>query len=480
MSLKKKLIIGGFWSALAQIGAQGINFVLTIILARLLMPEDFGLLGMVSVIVGFWGYFSEFGFIACLIKEKDIDDYDCNTAFWTGIVFALLMYSAMFFIAPLVGWFYDCQELILIVRVLSLSIIIRSFTFVSVALEQRELKYKKLSTIKLCSLFVSGLIAIILAVSGFGVWSLIWQHISQESVLALGYCWLIKWRPRFIFSMTSFKKLVSFGVHVTSINLINFFSENIDYLLVGKLLGPEALGYYTMAFRLSRYPIEKIRVVFGHMLFPAFATMQTDLLRIKRNLIRVSVGVPLITIPFLCFMLLQTSSLVSLIIGEKWLSIVTLMKLFTLYLVGLSFSFGDESVLMVVGRIKQLSAMKFIMSLFLAVCGYFAVRYMGVVGMAMTYTFILVIYFILLKVMSLNAISMKWLEYAYSIHKVCVYGASILLLVLLFGISYGFSSTSGLILSGVGILIAMILLCLIYLKVLTLKPLRINVDGCIA
>ncbi len=481
MSLRNKIIKGSLWNGISQFGAQGISFVLILILARFLSPKEFGLLGMVSVITGFLGYFSECGLIMSLIKKKDIDELDCNTAFWGGIGFGIIVYAFIYAIAPTIAWFYEEPELTNLARVLGLAFLIGAYTFVPFALEQRELNYHKLSVINLVSLLISAGVAIFFVYQGAGVWALVFQNITIRVVTLIGTFFWIKWKPKFQFSYSRFKELFGFGMHITANNLIRFFSENIDYLLVGKLLGSEALGIYTMAFRLSRYPIEKIGPILGRMLIPAFAIIQDQPERIRQNVLRLSAIVALITVPFSIFLFFTTEPLVTFIVGEKWLDTVPLIQVFIVYILFLSLSFADESVLIIKDKIKILNLVKMLISLLLLVAGYFIVDYQqaGIMGMAVVYTAVLSLYYIIIKVMTIKAIDISSSRYLNSMGRLLFYS------VVLFSGSYitwtYVTKNEIITLLSIGsiIVIIMLLMLLPYFKVITIRPVKINIDNCL-
>jgi PST family polysaccharide transporter len=479
MSLKSKIIKGGLWNGISQFGAQGISFVLILILARFLSPKEFGLLGMVSVITGFLGYFSEGGLIMSLIKKKKIDELDCNTAFWGGIGFGIIVYAFIYAIAPLIAQFYKEPQLTDLARVLGLAFLIGAYTFVPFALEQRELQYQKLSIINLVSLVISAGVAIFFVFRGAGVWTLVYQNLAIRVVTLIGTFFWIAWKPKFQFSYTRFKELFGFGIHVTANNLIRFFSENIDYLLVGKLLGSEALGIYTMAFRLSRYPIEKIGPILGRMLVPAFAIIQDDPERIRQNVLRLSAFVSLITVPFLIFLFFTAKPVVILVVGEKWLGAVPLIKIFIIYILFLSLSFADESVLIIQNKIKALNFTKMLMSLLLLLTGYFVVKEAGIIGMAMVYTAILALYYIIIKWMTIKAIDMTVNHYLFSMRRILFYS---LVLCSTSYITWTYITKNeimSLITIGSSIVIIMLLMIVPYFKIITLSPMRVNIDQCL-
>lgn len=397
MSLKQKFFKASIWNTVSQFSSQGINFIIIIILARVLAPKDFGLVGMVTVITAFLGYFTEWGLIASIIKKRDLDTLDCNTAFWSGIVFSVLLYGIAFWSAPLIAKFYDQPQLTLITRVICIDFLIRPFGFVHSALEAKALKYNILATAQLLSLFASGLIAVILALLGFGVWSLVFQVIAKSFFHSVTLIVLVNWKPGLMFSVERFKELIGFGVHVTANNVLKFVIENIDYLLVGKLLGPTSLGIYTLAFRLSRYPLEKMCGIFGRILFPTFAILQDDLKRLRKNMMRISLAGGLVITPFLVILLLGTKPLVTLSVGEKWLGAVPVIRIFTAYLFFSSVSFGDEPLMLAINKVKTLNCLKALTSVVLLVFGYIAIRNYGLIGMAITVTFVYVVYTVIVK-----------------------------------------------------------------------------------
>ncbi|MGB7582219.1 MAG: lipopolysaccharide biosynthesis protein [Sedimentisphaerales bacterium] len=396
-SLRNKLIKGTIWNSIAQFGTVGFNFVLTFILARLLSPEDYGLLGMVTVITGFLGYFSEFGMIDSLVRKQNHDELDENTVFWGGIFFSVIIYILIYIISPYISLFYDKQELTSISRCASLVFIIGSYGIVPLALQFKELNYRAISIVSLISLFISGIIAILLAYKGLGVWTLVIQLLVQTLVSSVGYFLFIPWRPRFKFSIIRFRELLEFGLHRTFNNLIKFFSENIDRLLIGKILGSVPLGYYTMAFRLIRFPAEKFTSIFGKMLFPAFARMQNDTGRMRRNYLKVTILGGLIILPFVIILLFATEPLIRWTIGEKWMPICGLVRILAIYLLIFSISLADEPIVLLLG-VKFLNFMKLLQSILLLGAGFYIVKEYNIAGMAWLYSACYLLYIITLKI----------------------------------------------------------------------------------
>jgi len=476
MLIRHKLYKGSIWNAISQFGSQGINFILLIILARLLAPSDFGLLAMVTVVCGFLGYFSEFGLISTLIQKKNIDEVDCNTAFWSTIVFSVLLYGIVFVSAPLIASFYNQPALTLITRVLFIDFLIRPFGFVHSALEIKALNYDKITIAQLISLFVSSPIAIALALLGYGIWSLVFQQITKSLLEVTVLVVSVHWRPRLIFSLGRFKELLGFGIYYTAHNVIKFFTENIDHLLVGKLLGPAALGIYTMAFRLSRYPKEKLWSVFGRMLFPAFSTFQDDLRRLRQNIMRVSLAGSLVLVPFVVILLFGTKPVVALL-GEKWSDTVPIIRIFMAYIFFSSISIGDEPLLLAINKVKTLNCLKGLTSVVLLVFGYIAIRDYGLIGMAAVFTFVSILYIALVKRSILYCLKINIWDFLSNLKFVFLYTTIMFMLTGLYALyAHGKLNSLSYLLGEVLIVGFLIILIMKKYRLVDFKKMKLNID----
>lgn len=411
MSIKEKLYKGIFWNSISQFGAQGINLLITVILARLLVPQDFGILGMVTVLTAFLGYFTEFGFIGSLIQKKEVDEIDCNTVYWSTLVFAILLYLFVFFCAPLVSLFYHDARLTLVTRVLFANFLFSPLAFVPEALETKKLKYDKISLANLISLAVSGCVGLTLAYLKFGVWSLVFQQISMTFIRGLTLSFTTGWRPQLIFSFDRLKELAEFGIHFTMRNLILFFSQNIDMLLVGKFLGPVSTGIYSFAFRIAKYPTMKFWNIFGVMLYPAFVSFRDDRVRMRENFVKISLLGGIALVPFIISGFFLISPIIVLTVGDKWIAAVPIIKILAVYLIFHSISLGDESILIAAGELRKVNAVKVLTTLLLLIVGYFLTRIYGIIGMATLFTAISIINILVIKVFVLRSLSISFKMY---------------------------------------------------------------------
>lgn len=407
MSIKKKLIKGGIWNFLSQSGAQIINFLITIILARLLLPEDFGLIGKIMVITGFLGYFTEFGLAPSLILKKDSDELDYNTVFWGSISLSLIAYLVVYLSSPLIASFYEDSRLIFITRILFLDFLFKPLAFIPTVLENKKLQYNTIAISNLLSILSAGIIATTLAIGGFGIWALVTQQIALSLFLGIYLTIFVRWKPQLIFS---YKRLLSHlkkGIHFTINNLVKFFSENIDFLLVGKFAGDYSLGIYTFAFRMSRYPIAKLWNIFGKMLFPAFTTMNEDITRLSKNFLKVNIVFVYFIAPILVFTFFEIESLLLLLVGQKWLPSVPIVRVILFYIFFETFGMVDTPILMSLELIKLLNTVRAIASFSILIIGYYALINHGALGIAFVYTIIFIIHFVVIKMILLKKIGMK-------------------------------------------------------------------------
>jgi len=409
--LKHKLIKGAIWNSISQFGSQAINFILIIILARLLMPKDFGLLGQVGVITSLMGYFTEFGIVPSLIQKKSLNKTDCDTAFFGMFFFALIGYVTVYLIAPLVSLFYGDDSLVLLTRVVFIQFLIAPISLVNEALERKQLNYNRITFAELSSLFISGIVGIVLAYKGHGVWSLVWQSLLKVLIRSSIIIHLTDWRPGLSFSFNCFINYTKSGAHFTYRNITMYLSENMDFLIIGKLLGPGILGIYNLAFRMSNYPFAKVQQIFGQMLFPAFSSFNDDITRMRNNYFKLSFYGGVFLIPLLIIIYFSIGDIVNLLLGDKWIETIPVVKVLVIYLLFSSISFADEPLLIAVNKIKSINVIKTLITLFLIVAGYYFTLKYGIIGMAVTLTVLSIINVLFVKILLIKSLNINIFEY---------------------------------------------------------------------
>ena len=407
-----------------------IRFGLTLVLAFKLGPDAYGLLGMVTVITGFIGYFTEFGLIASIVQKKEVDELDCDTVFWSSILLSIIIYAIVYFAAPLMGLYYadkvsDTGELILITRVVFIDFLMKPFNFIPAALEIKKIKYDLISISGIISVMISAVIALIMAFCDYGVWALVFQNLSLTFFSTILLWVFTKWSPKLQFSFERFKTLFSFGAHVTVNNLMKFFSENVDYLLVGKMLGQRELGIYTLAFRLSRYPIGTVWSFFGKMLFPAFSTFQDDMGRLRKNFLRISISGGIVLIPLLLVIFFGAESIISLL-GKKWISsidqMVLIIRIFAGYLIVQTVCYADDSIMMALKKVYILNVYKAVVSVLLLGFGFIGIKCYGLAGMAWVFMAMTLLYVVIIKVVLNRMLGIRLYDFLKNTKYIVSYG----------------------------------------------------------
>lgn len=210
-SLKQKIISGVFWQGLERIGSQGISFLVAVILARLLMPEEFGVVAIITVFIGFCGVFVDSGFSTALIQKKELRESDCSSVFYINIVMALVLYGILFWSAPAIADFYEKADIAEYLRVLSLVLVIRSLSLVQGTLLIKQMLFYLNFRISWCALMISGAVGIAMAYCGYGVWAQVTQQLVMAGVTCIMQWWLIQWRPHRIFDGEAIRGSFGFG-----------------------------------------------------------------------------------------------------------------------------------------------------------------------------------------------------------------------------------------------------------------------------
>ncbi len=329
-SLKNKTAKGFLWSAAERFSAQGLQFLMGIILARLLTPADYGLVGMLAIFLAISQTFVDGGFADALIQKKDRTEVDYSTIFFFNIGIGIVFYFILFLIAPFIADFYNTPKLTLLTKVISLNIIINSFALVQRAKLTIELDFKTQTKASFTSIFVAGCIGILMAYKGYGVWALVIQVLIRNGLNTI-ILWLVsKWLPQFVFSKDSFIKLFYFGSRLLAARLIDTAFDNIYLIVIGKLFSARNLGYYTRAQQFQRFPSQNLSSIIQRVSFPVLSSIQDEeerLSRVFRSLIKLSI---FIVFPLMIGLIVVAEPLIRLILTEKWLPLVPILQLLSI------------------------------------------------------------------------------------------------------------------------------------------------------
>lgn len=343
-------LAGVAWNAATFGLSKLVVLVTTIILARLLEPADFGLLGIGLVVIGYLDFVNDFGVSAAVIQHDGDPDHTADVAFWINLALGVTLAAVGFAVAPFVADFFDEPEATSVVRVLSLSFPITSLGAIHEARLRRELRFGSRVLPEFSKGVAKGAVSITLALLGFGVWSLVWGQLAGAFVAAVGYWIVSAWTPRLRFDGAVTRELLGFGSQMTLVGLLGGLHKNIDYLIVGRALGTRALGLYTMAFRLPQLLIESVVDVTGQVAFPAFARVRRDAARLRSGLRRMLGTVGLVITPLGIGLALTADPFVRIFYGDRWVDAIPVMQLLALYMLVQSLSKTCGDVYKAMGR----------------------------------------------------------------------------------------------------------------------------------
>lgn len=322
-------IMGGFvWKFAERMASQGVGFVISVILARLLMPETYGVIAMIQVFITIANVFVTSGFTASLIQKKNADDLDFSTIFYCTLVMSFLMYGILFVSAPAISAFYDMPDLTLITRVFGLSLIITSYQTVQQAYVSRHMIFKKNFYATFVATVLSGIIGVIMAYLGFGVWALVTQSILSIIFNMLTLMAIVPWKPKLIFSWERAKDLMGFGSKILASSLVSTIYKELNQLLVGKFYSAADLALYNRGRHLPHLVTTNMDVTIRSVLFPAMSNYSDDPERIKSMLRRGIKTGSYITFFFLSLLAICSKPIVLILLTEKWADCIPYMEVY--------------------------------------------------------------------------------------------------------------------------------------------------------
>ncbi|HBZ26118.1 MAG TPA: flippase [Rikenellaceae bacterium] len=330
MSIKEKTVNGLIWSFIDSFANFGIQFLIGVVLARILSPREFGLIGMLTIFIALSQTFIDSGFSTALIRKKNCTQTDYSTVFFFNLVISLLCYLLLYGFSGAISSFFDEPQLKFLVQVMGIGLILNSFGIIQRAILTKEINFKLQTKISLIASLGSGTIAIAMALKGFGVWSLVALTLCRYALTSV-FLWVYtKWQPKLIFCIKSFKVLFGFGSKLLLSSLIDTAFQNIYYLVIGKYFSAVELGFYTRADQFKAMPSQNITTVIQRVSYPILSSMQDDLPQLKeyyRKLIRSTM---FITFMLMLGMAAVAKSMIITLIGEKWLPSVVYLQLLCL------------------------------------------------------------------------------------------------------------------------------------------------------
>ena len=328
-SFNRKNIFSGFvWRFAERSGAQGVAFLVSIVLARILVPEDYGTIALIGVFTAILNVFVDCGLGNALIQKRDADDCDFSSVFYFNLFMCSVLYIVMFFFAPYIAVFYNKPELVLIIRVLSLTLIISGLKNVQQAYVSRNMMFRRFFFATLGGTVGAAFVGIMMALYGFGVWALVIQQLFNVTVDAIILWFTVKWRQKKVFSLERLKGLFSFGWKLLVSSVLDTFYRELRQLIIGKKYSSQDLAYYNQGQKIPNLVVMNINTSIDSVLLPAMSNVQDDVVKVgsmTRRAIKISTY---IMAPCMMGIAFLAPSLVRLILTDKWLSCVPFLRIF--------------------------------------------------------------------------------------------------------------------------------------------------------
>ena len=325
--IRKKTTSGMKWNAIERLSILIFSFSINIILARLLSPSDYGIIGMLAVFISISEVFVNSGFGVALIQNKNRTEVDFSTAFYYNFFLSIIFYIILYFTSPIIASFYETPSLILITRVLGLSLIIGALGSLQNIKLIVEVDFKTQAKIALMSNLIAGSISIILAFLEFGVWVLVFQSLLSTLLMTIFRVFYVRWVPLLIFSKNSFKRLFGFGSKILLITLMDVMFNNLYNIIIGKKYTAVDLGYFTRANTFIQLPATNISSILEKVTFPVLSEIQDDMSRLSNNYRKILRMAAFIIFPTMMIIFVLTEPLVIFLLTDKWIEIIPFMQI---------------------------------------------------------------------------------------------------------------------------------------------------------
>lgn len=327
MSLTTRTAGAAWWTVLFQILHQGYGFLIIVVLARLLQPADFGLVGMATFFTGFLAMFENLGIGTALVQRKEIDEIDLDSAFWGLVAFGLVLFAASALAAPLVGRAFNEPRVPPLFTASAFGFVLSAAVAVPSAVLNRGLRFREIGIARLSGMVPASLVGFWMAYSGWGAWSIVAYSLSAYPFRGVTAFLYARWRPRLRFDRARFRDLLGFGLTVSADGVAAYANTNLDFFFVGRWLGAETLGFYTLAWRLMEFPRTKLSEIVSRVALPAFAQIQHEDERMRAGYRKLVHYVTLATFPAMVGIFIYASEIIEILYGTGWQRSVPLLRI---------------------------------------------------------------------------------------------------------------------------------------------------------
>jgi PST family polysaccharide transporter len=383
MSLRQKAAKGVAWTAIQNGGSQVVSSLVFFLLARLLGPEVFGLVAMAGIFLTFLQVFSEQGFAEAIIQRNKLEPEHLNTAFWTNLVVGLILTVFCIVAANLIAYLFHQPQLTPIIGWLSLSLLLGSFKATQEAILRRNFNFKALAIRTLLATLAGGTVGIAMALLGFGVWSLVAQQLVNQLVGVLVLWGASDWRPSLNISARHFKELFAYGINLVGMNFLNFLNQRADDLLIGYFLGPVALGYYAVPYRIMMLLTQLLPGSATQVALPMFSRLQENPERLRQAFYSAGQLTTLISFPIFFGLAVLAPECVPVLLGNKWIPSIPVLQVLSLFGATCAIVYFYGSIIMAMGKPSWAMQISLLNAVLSVVTFMIAVKW-GIVAVALT------------------------------------------------------------------------------------------------
>lgn len=350
-TLKDKTISSLIWKFIEKFGAQLMQFVVSIVLARMLMPEDYGIIAITTIFLAIANVFVDSGFSSILIRKLNADDLDYSTVFYFNLFVSVVLYLIFYFVlAPLLSKLYDTPQLTVVLRVLALILIMSSYNSMQRTILSKKLLFRRLFISTFSAIIVSSVVGIVIAYYKYGVWALVAQQLTSTGVSMIVMTFTVRWRPKLIFSFKRLKALYSLGWKFFAVSLINVTYDNLHSIVIGKKYDEATLAFWTKGRQFPGLIVDNINGTVGNVMYPVMSQRQDNPETLKK-IIKTSIKtVTYIIWPMMMGLIVCSDSVIRFLLGEKWIQSAFYLRMFCLYFSLIPLITIDQTLFQVMGK----------------------------------------------------------------------------------------------------------------------------------
>lgn len=410
MGLRERVVRGVFWSAVAKWGDRGLTFLVFFVLVRLLDPEDFGLVAMASALIAFMRVFIDQGMTESIIQMQNLDDEHLDSAFWLSITMGVGFCVSGIALAGPIAFFFEDKRLVTVIMAFCPVFLLVALTTVQEAILRRSLNLKALALRSLIARAVGGASGVAAALYGLGVWSLVIQNLVGAATAVVVLWSVSSWKPGIRFSVQKWKEMAKFGVNIIGVRLLSAMDGNIDSLLIGKFLGPVALGYYTVAFRLIRMTITTLNGVANDVLFPVFSKLQHDPEKLKQGVCSALKYLALFAFPVFLGLSVTAPEIVEGVFGGEWTPSIVPMQILAIGGLVISIVGICRSLILAMGKPSWILCIRIFVTAIRVIAFVIAVRW-GITGVSVAFVVSILVFSPIYLVLTKKSIGLGFVQF---------------------------------------------------------------------